>query len=44
MTKMIALADKGIETDILNIFHMFRKVKKNGHYEKKYGRYKKRPK
>lgn len=44
MTKMIELANKDIETDILNIFCMFRKVKENGQYEKRNGGYKKRPK
>lgn len=42
MTKMIELANKDIETDILNIFRMFRKVKENGQYEKRNGGYKKK--
>lgn len=42
MTKMIELANKDIETDILDVFHMFRKVKENGQYEKRIGGYKKR--
>lgn len=35
MTKIIELADKKIKADVINISLMFRKVKKNGHYEKR---------
>lgn len=37
--KKIELTHKNTKTDIINIFHMFRKVKENTHYEKRNGRY-----